>query len=433
MPLRRSFQKNIRCNWLLNKIKSEFSRNVVTLMTGSIIAQAIPIAISPILTRIYTPEDFGLLALYMSIASVFATFATGRYELAIMLPKKDGDAVNVLFLSLAITFMVSFVSFLIVFLFNSQIIELLSAPSLANWLYVIPFSVLFTGLYQSLNYWMNRTKKYKKLAVGRIVQSSATGTTNLGMGWGGFGASGLIIGNLIGQIATTLFLGKTVWKNHYELTDHLSKIKIIALMKKYKKFPFLNLPNALIDSFRMSGINMLIAKYFTTATLGQFSLAWKMVQVPIVLVGGALAQVLFQKVSSVPKADLYVLILKYIIRASLIAAPIFLVIYFFSVDIFSFVFGENWRLAGESASVMAPWLFINFVSSPLVSVMLVLNKQELVLIFSLFYAGVPLGLIIMLRDATFIDVLQAITWAMSVMLVLFSMVIVYQTKKESIS
>ena len=177
---------------------------------------------------------------------------------------------------------------------------------------------------------------------------------------------------------------------------------------------------------------MLIAKYFATSTLGQFSLAWKMVQVPIVLVGGALGQVFFQKVASSKKSDLYAIIIKYITKASLVAAPIFLFIYFFSEDIFGFVFGKEWILAGEAASIMAPWLFINFVSSPLVSVMLVLNKQEQVLIFSLFYAIVPLGLIITFYEHGFLDVLKMITVAMSVMLLFFSAVIIDQARREKV-
>ena len=412
------------------KPKSEFTKNVITLMTGSMIAQAIPIALSPILTRIYTPEDFGVFALYMSVASIFSTFATGRYELAIMLPRKDGDASNLLYLSLFITVCITVISFFIILFFNHKIVMLLESPFLLDWLYIIPLSVLFTGLYQSFNYWNNRKKQYVELSVSRVAQSVTTGTTNLGMGWNTFGASGLIIGALVGQIVGVLVLGRTIFKNKNQLLGKYHYIRMLALMKKYKKFPFLNLPNALIDSFRMSGINMLIAKYFSTATLGQFSLAWKMVQVPIVLIGGALGQVFFQKVSSVKKSELYEIIINYIIKASLISAPIFSLIFFFSVDIFSFVFGENWKLAGEAASVMAPWLFINFVSSPLVSVMLVLNKQEWVLIFSFFYTSVPLGLLVLLKNTSFLDVLQTITWAMSIMLLLFSLVIIFYVKKE---
>ena len=143
------------------KPKSEFTRNVLTLMTGTTIAQAIPIAISPILTRIYTPEDFGIFALYISIASILSLIATGRYELAIMLPTKDKDAVNIVALSLFISFFVSFIALLIVSIFNTQITSLLGNPDISSWLYFIPLTVLFTGIYQSFNYWSNRKKSIK--------------------------------------------------------------------------------------------------------------------------------------------------------------------------------------------------------------------------------------------------------------------------------
>jgi len=141
------------------KPKSEFSRNVLTLMTGTTIAQAIPIAISPILTRIYSPEDFGVFALYMSIVGTFAAMATLRYDTAIMLPKKDKDAINIVLLSVMISFFISLIVLLIIFLFNQQITNLLETPDISNWLYVVPLTVLLTGLYQSFNFWNNRKKE----------------------------------------------------------------------------------------------------------------------------------------------------------------------------------------------------------------------------------------------------------------------------------
>ncbi|MDD3506007.1 MAG: oligosaccharide flippase family protein, partial [Sulfurimonas sp.] len=180
------------------KPKSEFSKNVLTLMTGTTIAQAIPIAISPILTRIYTPEDFGVFALYVAIASILSVIATGRYEMAIMLPKKDEDAVNIVALSIIISFFVSFISLVIVFIFNAKITNILGNPEISNWLYFIPITVLLTGVYQSFNYWSNRKKQYKRLAISRVVQSGSTATTNLGMGFGQMGSSGLILGQVLG-------------------------------------------------------------------------------------------------------------------------------------------------------------------------------------------------------------------------------------------
>jgi len=412
------------------KPKSEFSRNVLTLMTGTTIAQAIPIAISPILTRIYTPEDFGMFALYMSVASILSVVATGRYELAIMLPKKDEDAINIVALSIAISFLVSFIALLIVFFFNAQITQLLGSPEISSWLYFIPISVFLTGIYQSFNYWSNRKKQYKRLATSRVIQSGITATSNLGMGFGGLGSSGLILSGVLGQGVATAILGKMIWEEDKYRLKKIQRLKIFALIKKYKKLPLLNLPNALIDGVRLSGINILIAKFFTTAVLGQFSLAWKMVQTPMSLIGGSLSQVFFQKVSSAKKSDLSLIVRKFIIKSFFIATPIFLTIYFFSVDIFIFIFGEKWKLAGESASVLSPWLFLNFISSPISTIFIVLNKQEVLLLVAILYMLVPLSLIFFLHKLGFLYILSLVSICMSIILFLFIGLAYVYTKKE---
>ena len=110
--------------------KSEFSQNVLTLMTGSTLSQAIPIAISPILTRIYTPEDFGLYAVYIAIITILGTIVSGRYELAIMLPKKDEDAINIFALGLVITICLTVITTILVITFNDYIMFVLWMPIL---------------------------------------------------------------------------------------------------------------------------------------------------------------------------------------------------------------------------------------------------------------------------------------------------------------
>lgn len=164
------------------KPKSEFGRNVLTLMTGTTIAQAIPIAISPILTRIYTPEDFGVFALYISISTIFAVIVTGRYELAIMLPKKNKDAVLLVQLSIMITLFIAITTLIIVIFFNVEITQLLGNPSISKWLYFIPLSICLTGFYQSLHYWNNRKKKYNNLVLSRISKSAITSGIQVGGG-----------------------------------------------------------------------------------------------------------------------------------------------------------------------------------------------------------------------------------------------------------
>ncbi len=399
--------------------KSEFSKNVLTLMTGTTIAQAVPIAISPILTRIYTPEDFGVFALYISIVTFLSLICTGRYEFAIMLPKKDSEAVNILALSVLVVFIISLISFLAIFIFNAQIVALLGSKELSTWLYLIPFSVMLTGVYQSINYWNSRKKFYKRVAQSNVVQSSTIAGTNLGLGFSGFGSAGLIIGSLAGKSIATAILVKTIFKKDRINHQEIKKLKMFALMRKYKKMPMYNLPNALIDGFRLTGITILIAKFFTIPILGQFSLAWKILQLPISLIGASLSQVFFQEISHREKKDLHGIIKPFIVKSFIIALPIFLSIYLYAEKAFIFVFGENWEIAGQVASIMTPWMFLNFISVPLSNVYIVLNRQEIVLMVSVFYMFVPLSLLYFFNDLGFLHIMSLVSFVMSMILVVY--------------
>ena len=153
-------------------------------MTGTTIAQAIPIAISPILTRIYTPEDFGIFGLYISITIMIGVFVTGKYELAIMLPQKEDEAANILALSLLITVLMSAITFICIYIWHLDIIDLLSNKELSYYLYFIPLSILLIGSYQGFNYWSNRQKKYKLMSKSIIIKATSHATGNIYFGFG---------------------------------------------------------------------------------------------------------------------------------------------------------------------------------------------------------------------------------------------------------
>jgi O-antigen/teichoic acid export membrane protein len=359
------------------KPKSEFSKNVLTLMTGTSIAQAIPIAISPILTRIYTPEDFGIFALYISIASMIALIATGRYELAIMLPRKDEDAINIVALSIIISFIVSFISFLVVFIFNAQITNLLGNEEISNWLYFIPMTVLLTGIYQSFNYWSNRKKQYKRLATSRVLQSSATATTNLGMGFNGFGSSGLVLGGIMGQGVATGILAKMIWKEDNHRINQIKKLKIFALMKKYIDFPKINMFHAFINDAKNFIVNILLVKFYDTFILGQFYMINRILLLPVGLIGSSISQVIFRVYNEKynKKQDFSKDVLTMVLKLFLFALIPFLIIFFLGNEIFTLVFGQNWGIAGDLASAYALYVLFHFVASPLSIVSLIVRKQ----------------------------------------------------------
>ena len=407
-----------RINFDKLKAKNEFARNVLTLMMGTTIAQAIPIAISPILTRIYSPKDFGLCALFMSITSLISVSATARYELAILLPKSEEEAINIVSLSMIFAILISLISLLVIFIFKAKIVDFFNNPEVSNWLYLIPLSVLLTGFYQSFNYWTNRKKNYKRLASNRVAQTTSAATANFLIGvMSKF--NGLILGQIIGQVVVTFILGKKIWSEDSKTFGVISREMQIAQLKVYKKFPLLNLPNAIVDGIRLVGIDALITKFFTSAVLGQYYLAFRMLQAPMSIIGSSFSQVFIQKIASVNKREINLIVRKFISLSLLVTIPIFSLIYFLSPLIFKTVFGKDWVIAGNIASILCPWIALNFISSPISNVYIVLNRQEYMLIFAILYMILPLSIIYYFHNLGIITVLSYLSIMMSVLLIGF--------------
>ena len=195
------------------KPQSEFSQNVLTLMTGSTLSQAIPIAVSPILTRLYKPEDFGLYAIFVAIITIIGTIASGRYELAIILPKKEEDAINIFGLGILITIFMTVLTAILVFVFNDSIVYLLNNQEMKYWLYLMPVSVFLAGCHNQLIYFNNRFKNFKELSNTLILKSSISAVVQLSCGFIRRGAVGLISGQIFSQLVADISLSQIIVKN----------------------------------------------------------------------------------------------------------------------------------------------------------------------------------------------------------------------------
>jgi len=379
---------------MINKLKpkSEFSRNVLTLMTGTMIAQAIPIAISPILTRIYTPEDFGLFALYISMASIISVIATGRYELAIMLPKEDEDAVNIVVLSLLLSFFVSFIALLIVFFFNTQITNFLENPTISNWLYFIPITVFLTGLYQSFNYWSSRKKYFKQLATTKVLQSTTTSGTNLGMGFNDFGASGLILSSAIGQFLATTFLGKMIWNKDKKLFFVVSKKKIVSMAGKYIKFPKYDIPSAFLNSMSTHAFIIVFGKIFGASYLGFYSFAQRLLFVPSSVLTSSLSDVTYQKLSYLYADKKYMemneIITNLVKKLFYFMTLPFLLIILTSQYYIPLIFGEAWLELYKYFYVLSILIYATLLIVPISHLLKIYTLQNISLFQHLFVISV---------------------------------------------
>jgi len=379
---------------VLNKLKpkSEFSRNVLTLMTGTTIAQAIPIAISPILTRLYTPEDFGVFALFVAITSIFGSIANARYELAIMLPRKDEDAINIFALGFIITSFISLSLLILVIIFNDYFVKLLNNEEIKLWLYFVPIAVFFTGIFNILNYFNNRKKYYKDISNATILKSIITAIIQLSVGFLKGGVSGLISGQLISQMFANMKLFKNIVKDKV-LISNISKVKIIALAKRYKNFPKFSMWAILTNTLSQHLTNILISSFFSLTTLGFYSLVQRLLGMPSALIAHSIGQVFFQEATK-EKQKTGKAIKTFnstIKKLFIISIPLFGILYFIVEDLFAFVFGEEWRIAGIYAQIVMPLFFVRFVVSSVTVINSIFEKQKISLCWQLILLLLSVG------------------------------------------
>lgn len=339
-------------------------------MTGTGIAQAIPIAIIPILTRMFTPEDFGLLALYAACVSILGVVATGRYEIAIMLPKDDEDARLLLQLSMLFALFVSLLISIPISIWNAQIAHFLGNEDIAVWLYLVPVSVLFTGIYQALTYWNNRQKKFINTAVSRVNQSLFQGFAQTSLGFLQV-SGGLILGQFIGIVSGSIYLLKKD-KNYQSL---IRKSKINSIQKqgiKYHKFPTYGVWGALCDAGAVQMPVILLTKFYSNSVTGMFSLTFRVLNMPTSIISSAIAQVLFQKVVEISQTEpekLNLYIIKMFLLLFVIYLPAVPILFIWGENLFSIIFGNEWSQAGVYAGYLVIAVAVRFAVSPLSAVL----------------------------------------------------------------
>ena len=373
--------------------KSEFNRNVLTLMTGTTIAQALPIAVTPILTRLYSPEEFGFFALFLATITILGSAVNGRYEQAILLPSKNDDAINVAALGLLIAFFFFSILLFLVIIFNSKITILLGNDNLRLWLYIVPFVVLIIGLFNILNYLNIRKKKYMDIAKAKIFKSSVMSSLQLFLGYLKFGVSGLIIGQVISQIVANFQLAKNSKKNY-----NLNKIKkkdILRVAKKYIKFPKYSLWAGLLNISSHQTTSILISFVYGMKSLGFYFLPFRVLGLPTSLISGAIGDVFFQQASAekIKTGTAKITFVKTFKKLICISFLIFFPIYWVIEDLFIFVFGESWAIAGLYAKILTPLFFIQFCISPLTTMNVIFKKNEVSLYWQIVLFFLHSGLI----------------------------------------
>ncbi|MBP1673485.1 MAG: polysaccharide biosynthesis protein [Bacteroidetes bacterium] len=364
------------------KFSSEFVRNSLTIFSGNVVAQAIPFLAEPVLARLYNPTDFAVLAVYLSVANLFSIIATGRYEMAIMLPKEDKKAVNVLGLSVLISIGVSLLSFLIVWIFNSRICKILNNEDVSSYLYLVPLSVISVAWYQIFNYWNSRKKRFKNVMFSKTTQSVTNVLVNLGFA---IKSLGLVMGQFLGYLFGSFVLLFSFLRKDKDKLTQISRKDMKEVAVQYQDFPKINSIHAFGDVLKQSGEVFLLSYFYFKDKVGLHSRTLRLLFAPSSMIGSAVGQVFYQKASETYQngGDLRGLLIKVLKTMALIAFPVFLTVALFGDDLFAWFLGEPYRMAGAYGRYLAPWLFFNFITMPVSQIPLIVSKQKKAFLISI--------------------------------------------------
>ena len=383
----------------MSKPSSSFAGNVLKLATGSAFAQGLGILAAPIVTRLFAPEAFGVAALFVSITGIIGVVACLRYELSIMLPKTDEEAANLLGVSLCFVLIITGISAMIIFLVDDVVVRFLNSPELKKYLWLVPIAVFFNGIFLALNYWNSRTKHFGRLSIARVVASVTTQATKLGAGFAGYISGGVLIATgILGSIVSTFVLGGQIWRDD----RHLFKVnirykKMIVGLKRHKRFPIYNTWSALLNNASQQLPVIMLALYFSPKVVGFYALGKTVLSMPMNIIGGAVAQVFFQKASEAYNRTGNLSEVVEEVFKRLVSLGIFpvLLLTLIGKDIFIVAFGARWAEAGVYMQILGLWLFFQFISSPISTLFAVLEKQHYGLLFnSVLFVSRALSLII---------------------------------------
>ena len=361
-----------------------FFSNVLKLVSGSIIAQILGILLIPVITRIYSPDDFGVYQLFLSISGILVAFSCLSYQLSIMLPKEDEDSANLVALCFILVTIISIVSGSFFIIFSDWVGQILNTPEISGYLIFLPLIVFLNGIFLGMTYWLTRRKRFGINATAQIVNSFSSKVVQIAIGLYSASSTGLIAGSIVSGIASLAVLFKQI-KDDLPLFRKVTFENIRSLAIRYKRFPMFTSWSTGANTISTQIAPLLLAYYFSPEVVGYYAIASMVVFLPMGIIGSATSQVFFQKACDEKNRTGNVTNIVREIQPRLISIGMFpmFVLMIMGADLFSFVLGSQWSVSGQYAAILAPWLLFVFIASPLTTIFSVLEKQTLDLTFNI--------------------------------------------------
>jgi lipopolysaccharide exporter len=356
-----------------------FARNLATVMTGTTVAQLLGVAAAPVLTRVYDPAAMGAFGFYLAVVSTVAVAACGRYDQAVVLPERDEEAAPLLVLSLLLALGTGLLGLLVMAVAGGPLLAAVHVPDSWTLRLLLPAGIAATGAFVALNGWAQRRKDFRGVAGSRMTQAGTTAGAQIGLGLVA-GAGGLPGGHVLGTVLGGIRLGWRAWRQDGAVLRAGARV---AEMKRqaaaHADFPRYAAPLGVLNSLSQQIPALLLPLLFAPAVLGQYVLSYRVFSLPLSVLGQAFQQVFYQRAAEQHTRGLPLrpLLVKSYLGLLAVSVPPALLLMAVAPPLFAWVFGPEWRVAGEYTRLLVPWLALKFATSPATSLFAVLGRQRL--------------------------------------------------------
>ncbi|MDF7810197.1 oligosaccharide flippase family protein [Hymenobacter sp. YC55] len=379
------FRGNLKANVKQIRQKGSFAQNLAITFSATAFVAVLGFAVSPIMTRLYNPQSYGLFALFTAIVNNVNLISTLGYAPAFVLPRQRKRSIALVQLTVLLSLAALLLMSLAFWLIHDKLLRWLRAEELGVWFYVIPLAVFVFNLNVLMSAWYLRTKDFKKRAGIDVVTAVAGRSITLAVGWLGHGpAGGLLLGDLFSKFTmffSMLFNG--IHRQLGELRRPFSWSLIRAVAWEYREYPFYVMPTAYLNTLAGQLPIFFLATGFGTTAVGLFAFSTSLLELPINLIGNAVAPVFLQKAAETYQQDperLKQICLNLYNKLFYLGLLPFGVITVFGDWIFSFVFGARWEQAGVFTGYLGYYYVFKLASYATSPIYAVLQRQRIALL-----------------------------------------------------
>ncbi len=376
--------------------KGSFASNVATLGSGTALGQVVIILSAPLLSRLFTPADFGQLQFILSTALILATFSTLRYEMSIPLPKEDSDAFRLVKLSISLAILTTLIVLTLIVIANAIDYSAEWWIKYSKLVLFVPIILMIEATNSTFGYWFMRKGNYKSPSLAKAISGIGVVTFQLIMHFViALGGVGLLIGQSLGQLSGVSFLFTRLQKAESDLTWRQNWNRTKALALKYKDFPLFASWSAGLNTLGRHLPPIMMTWYYSPELVGYYAIGMRLLNIPLNLLSMSVGQVFFQQISKYVKnqVPVFPFLRSTALKLAILGFPGLLIIFLAGPMLFEWIFGDNWSNAGKIASILTPYFFLRFIASPLSPIFALVGKQYLSLIWQALFTLLTFGVI----------------------------------------